>query len=263
MRIGVHDCIENVQTIRYGSEPSQFVEVYEPRGDPTADTTVLIHGGYWRHRYGADLMHPLVTAFRKRGSTVVNLEYRRIGELPDLAWPDLSADVMAGIGFATELMPVSNATLTIVGHSAGGQLALWAATQTALAEQRAAMTVVALAPVADLIAADRAQLSKHVTVELLDGTADEVRHRYEQASPQERVPIGTRLVLVHGNHDEHVPVEQTTAFARAAQRAGDDVTTLLDPDIDHFDIINPSHAIWRRIFDLLDTPSPTEADVPD
>lgn len=238
--------------IRYGDEPSQFVEVYEPRGEPTADTAVLIHGGYWRHRYGAELMHPLVSAFRARGSTVVNLEYQRVGELGDPPWPQLSSDVMAGIGFAVDLMPLANATLTLVGHSAGGQLALWAATQPALADQLASMTVVALAPVADLIAADRAQLSNHATAELLGGTADEVLHRYEQASPHSRLPIGARIIAVHGNHDAHVPVEQTTAFARAAQAAGDDITVILDAAIDHFDVINPSHAIWGQIFDHLD-----------
>jgi len=246
-----------MRIIRYGAEQSQFVEVYEPRGEPTADTTVLIHGGYWRHRYGAELMHPLVSAFRSRGSTVVNLEYRRVGELPDPAWPHLSADVLSGIEFAIDLMPMVEATLTIVGHSAGGQLALWAAGQNALIERRDVTTVVALAPLGDLVSADRQRLSNHATAELLGGTSDEVAHRYEQASPLEQLPIGARLVLVHGNHDQHVPVEQTTAFSRAAEAAGDDVTTILDEAIDHFDVINPTHAIWKRIFaELGDQPTP-------
>lgn len=238
-----------MRIIRYGDDPNQFVELYEPRssdrGQAINDTVVLIHGGYWRNAYGLDLMHPLASALRRRGSTVLNLEYRRIGDVEDPAWPVMSNDILAGIDFAADLMPTLGGTLTVVGHSAGGQLALWAAAR------REVTTVVALAPLADLTAADAAHLSDDATSLLLGGTAEEIPHRYAEASPIARVPIHSRLIVVHGNHDKNVPIEQSLAFVRAAEAAGDDVTFLLDPDIDHFDVIDPDHAIWTTIVEAL------------
>lgn len=231
--------------IQYGDHKSQFLELYEPRGDATADTVVLIHGGYWRDAYGCDLMHPLVEAFRKRGSTVVNLEYRRIGEVDDPAWPYMAADLLEGVDFARDLMPSVGATLTVVGHSAGGQLALWAASR------REVTTVVALAPVADLVAADRDELSTNAAATLLGGRAQDIPERYAEASPISCVPLHARQIIVHGNHDKNVPVEQSASYVRIAEAAGDDVVSMIDPQIDHFDVIDPRHRIWAQIFHVL------------
>lgn len=234
-----------MRIIHYGDHKSQFVELYEPRSDASADTTVLIHGGYWRDAYGCDLMHALADKFRRRGSTVVNLEYRRIGEVPDPAWAAMSDDVLAGLDFARDLMPSVGATLTLVGHSAGGQLALWAASQ------RPVDTVIALAALADLAAADRDELSSNATRTLLGGTSAELPEVYAQASPIELPPLGCRQIVVHGNHDKNVPVEQSASYVRTAESAGDDVVGLIDARIDHFDVINPQHRIWTEVFGLL------------
>lgn len=234
-----------MRIIHYGDHMSQFVELYEPRRDATADTAVLIHGGYWRDAYTCELMHPLADKFRRRGSTVVNLEYRRMGEVPDPAWEAMSADVLAGVDFARDISPTVGATLTVIGHSAGGQLALWAAAQ------RRIDTVIALAPVADLVAADRDGLSTNATQSLLGGAATELPDAYAQASPIGLVPLGCRQIVVHGNHDKNVPVEQSASYIRAAEAAGDEVIGFIDPRIDHFDVINPQHRIWTEVFSVL------------
>jgi len=56
---------------------------------------VLIHGGFWRARYGLDLEHSLAADLVARGWTVWNIEYRRIGE--GGGWPETYDDVCAAI----------------------------------------------------------------------------------------------------------------------------------------------------------------------
>jgi acetyl esterase/lipase len=60
----------------YGDHPSQFGELHEG-GD---DVAVLIHGGFWRARYGLDLERDIAADLVARGWTVWNIEYRRMGD---------------------------------------------------------------------------------------------------------------------------------------------------------------------------------------
>ena len=55
--------------VRYGPEPDQFAQLWQPARPATPPTVVvLVHGGYWRHRYRCDLMDVLYSGWRRSDS---------------------------------------------------------------------------------------------------------------------------------------------------------------------------------------------------
>ncbi|MER6893074.1 alpha/beta fold hydrolase, partial [Amycolatopsis sp. NPDC000740] len=125
----------SMETLRYGSEPSQFVELHGTPGG--RGTAVLLHGGWWRARHDLHQLDPMAADLVAAGWYVANLEYRRIdGDTG--GWPQTLDDVLAAI--AAVERPSALPTVAI-GHSAGGHLALLAGGSLA--------GVVALAPITD------------------------------------------------------------------------------------------------------------------
>ncbi|MFI7637218.1 alpha/beta hydrolase [Nonomuraea sp. NPDC049400] len=200
IRHAVHRVRHPSRRIAYGALPDQWGDLYLPGGGSEggrAPVVVLIHGGYWRSIWAADLMEPLCVDLAGRGFAVWNLEYRR----PDLhGWHATTADVAAGLAALTTA-PVDDALpgsgpvgrdaapglaevaaslnlgrVAVAGHSAGAQLALRAAADRAQADRaRAAgqgaapsgaagegariVLAVSLAGVLDLVQGDRRWLS--------------------------------------------------------------------------------------------------------
>ena len=116
---------------RYGDDPSQLGELFLPDGGGPYAVVVVIHGGYWKARYDRSLMSGLCEDLVSRGIAAWNLEYRRVGN--GGGWPETFADVASGIDLLAEL----DASLDLervgaIGHSAGGHLALWAASRATL-----------------------------------------------------------------------------------------------------------------------------------
>jgi acetyl esterase/lipase len=240
--------------VRYGSHASQVVELFEPEGEPRG-VAVLLHGGFWRAAYDRHLMDELCRDLARRGWAAWNLEYRRLGD--GGGWPDTFDDVEAGIGaigasnkvlLAPETAPrtgsgASNkvllAPLVAIGHSAGGQLALWAGARGLVTH------AVSQAGVTDLAEAARLGLSGGVVYELLPPDA------YPRASPAELLPLGVPQLLVHGEDDYTVPVGLSRAYHAAAVAAGDRADLVTLPAVGHYEHLDPSSAAWRAVIDWL------------
>lgn len=157
--------------MRYGPASSQSVEWLAATRPSRPVLLVAIHGGYWRARYGLEELRPLCAAFSQRGFPVASLEYRRLGEAGG-GWPGTLDDVESALAAlpvaATEAgLQLSGALL--VGHSAGGHLALWAAARAKAGSvgNLPLVGVVGLAPVSDLVEASRLHLSTGVVYQLL------------------------------------------------------------------------------------------------
>ena len=201
---------------------------------------LFLHGGFWRQQYDRSHVGPIASALAAEGFPVVTPEYRRTGA-PGGGWPGTLDDVAAGVRTVPALVAARTAVdpgrVVLAGHSAGGHLALWAAADLARTDQ-GVRAVVALAPIADLGAAYHLDLDGGAVAALLGGGPDEFPDRYVRADPLGLVPLRTRLALVHGTRDAHVPVDFSRRFAAAARAAGDTVIGEF-PDVEHFSLIDP------------------------
>lgn len=113
----------------YGPDPSQFGELYLPNGTAIKGVTVVLHGGFWLSEYDLSLGAPLAAHLASRGYASFNLEYRRVGD--GGGWPTTLQDVADGIDLLASLS-VDTSRVVAIGHSAGGQLAAWAAGRSRL-----------------------------------------------------------------------------------------------------------------------------------
>lgn len=235
----------------YGADASQFGDLYLPDGTPRA-TLVVLHGGYWQDGFGLDPMAPMCRALQGDGYAVWNLEYRRLDG--GGGWPVTFTDVAAGIDHLLTFDTVDTAEVTLVGHSAGGQLAVWAASRTDESPGGpSAVTVrgtVSLAGVLDLIAASEQRLGSGNVDRLMGGSPQEVPDHYRVGDPTLMVPAAGPVHCLHGLDDTVVPRDQSTSYVAAAARVGADVT-FADVPGDHSTIIDPTSDDWAAVTALL------------
>jgi acetyl esterase/lipase len=230
----------------YGRHPHQTCDLHRPAGRGPHPVAVVLHGGYWQSPYTKLIMRPLCVDLARRGYAAWNVEYRRLGR-DGGGWPQTFDDVAAAIDLLTEVdaVDLDLDRVTLVGHSAGGQLALWAAGRCDLpaaapgADPRvAAASVLALAAVCNLPHAGR------VAATLLGGTPAEVPERWAQADPMRRIPLRVPVALVHGARDATVSIERSREYAAAASAAGAAVT-LIETAGEHRDPIDPVTTDWQ------------------
>jgi acetyl esterase/lipase len=249
------------RTIAYGPAPDHAGDLYLPprtghRSTGRAPVVGLLHGGFWRMPYARDHIAPIAVDLAERGFAVWNLEYRRVGTAGG-GWPGTLQDVGAGIDHLATLAedgaPIDLDRITIVGHSAGGHLALWCALKDSgvgdgFQPRRVRVALaVGLAAVADLALAHELRCGNGAVENFLGGSPRQVAARYRSTSPAEMLPIGVKQLLVHGSIDVDVPVVISRRYAAAARAAGDDVSFIELADADHMDFIDPSsdaHAAW-------------------
>ena len=229
-------------TSRLRPVADQVGDLWLPDGDGPFPVVVLIHGGAWRANWERDLMDSMAVDLAARGFACWNLEYRRVGLHG--GWPRTGADVRLGIDRLAGLpAPLDRGRIVLVGHSAGGQLALWAAPRTTVPIS----SVVSLAGVPDLIEGARRGVYERAIELLMGGLPEAVPDRYVDASPAEQLPLGTAQVLIHGLRDLADNVDMNRGYARRARGAGDAVEMVELPEADHFDVIDPGSAAWERV----------------
>ena len=246
----------NRQTHAYGSDPSQLGELFVPSSAGPHAVCVVVHGGYWRAQYDRSLMTGLCTDLAAHGLAAWNLEYRRVGG--GGGWPATLEDVAAGIDALDGIdAPLDLSRVVAVGHSAGGQLAFWAAARPTLpvdapgASPRVVVgAAVSQAGVLDLALAATLMPSSTPTRALLgDPTAH--YERYVLASPKERLPLGIPQLLLHGDRDDSVSLRIATSYATAARHAGDPCELRILTNTGHFEHIDAGTEAWHVARDWL------------
>lgn len=256
-----HPAVTPDATAAYGEHPDQVVDFYEPRvalATP-APLVVVLHGGAWRAPYDRAHMTPFADFLARRGFAVANVEYRRGSSIPAQGggpvagrWPETFDDVAAAFdalpALAREHLPAADTRRTVVtGHSAGGHLALWAASRHVLpvgspwrTDRPAPLRgVVALAPIADFRAAQELGICSDAPLQLLGGK-DHFDERLPHADPAALLPTGIATAIVQGRTDIVVPQEVSEAYADAAAKAGEVVGFTLLEDVGHFPLIDPA-----------------------
>jgi acetyl esterase/lipase len=219
--------------IAYGSEPRQFGELRASVSGTPQPLVITLHGGFWRNQFNLAYMGHLCEALKKMGYATWNIEYRSIGD-PGGAWPGTFDDVVAGSAFLKNVAKPYNLDLTrtlALGHSAGGQLALY------LASKMKVLGVIGIGAVADLKRAQELQLGNRV-VDLL--------HAPPAADPAQSLPLHTPQRLMCGKDDDIVPIEISRRYVDAARAKGDDAQLIELPG-GHFEAVDPRTPQWARV----------------
>ena len=227
----------------YGSDSNQFVELRLPRGKGPYPVLLNLHGGYWRAKY--DLAHAghLCEALRAVGIATFNAEYRRVGDQGG-GWPGTFADVRSAYRYVRQeaaRFQLDRKRLVVMGHSAGGQLALCLA-----AHETSLRRVMALAGVVDLRKAFALHLSHDAVVEFLGGTPDAVPEHYREADPMELKIPQARQWLIHGTDDDTVPVEFSRNYVEQ-KKSSESVQLIEITRCGHFELIDPGSAAFKQV----------------
>ena len=253
------------QRLAYGPGASQFGELWLPKGGGSHRVVVLIHGGCWQKDFTLDLMDQAADDLRQRGMAVWNIEYRRLGESGG-GYPGTFLDVGAAVDQLRQLAPRYRLDLrhvVLVGHSSGGQLALWAAARHRLASSSAVFTahplpvagVVTLAGIDDLRTYRRVgpeACGGAATIDALIGAAARPKgDPFADTSPADLAPIGAPQAVISGDADLIVPPIFGADYAAKAAAAHDPARIVVIPGAGHFDLIDPQGPGWTTIQETI------------
>ncbi len=215
------------ETVRYGPHSENVGDLR--RGEGTV--VVLIHGGFWRQEWTRDTMESLAVDLTRRGLATWTIEYRRIGA--GGARPGSGHDVVTAIDFIPQL-GLEVGRVAVVGHSAGGYLALWVGSRTRAATGK----TIGLAPIVDL---------EDLATSGMEGAA-EAQELLDRGAPTPVVPAQPgQTLVVHGTGDDFVPIAHSKILASSG-------VELLALDDGHFAVLNPSRPHWEQVLAALDGP---------
>jgi acetyl esterase/lipase len=169
--------------ISYGRLASQYFLLHIPREKVSKSDliesrhslplVVILHGGFWKSKYSVtnSCVDTLPSFFMASGIAACVVEYRRVGaESPEDegGWPETGQDILSALHTlhrevlrlneevesdpSTRRMMIDVNRMVLLGHSAGGQLALWTCCEPQLSTLPfKPLMCVGIAPVANLI----------------------------------------------------------------------------------------------------------------
>lgn len=250
------------ERIAYGPENDQYGELRIPPGGKPHPVVILIHGGCWRADFSnLHELGPIADALKAKGIATWNLEYRRLGE-SGAGWPGTYLDVAHGIDHLKLIAAKRNLDLrrvVIVGHSAGGHLAMWAAARGRLPHGSEIYSddplpirgVIDLAGTPDMEAFFPLQRSncgdRPVVEEMVGGTPAQHPERYFQVSAIDLLPLGIRQAVVWGRKDQSAPLYLGRNYVTRAKQMREKITFLIFENIGHFEIATPLKPSWPLI----------------
>jgi acetyl esterase/lipase len=205
-------------------------------------------------------MTKLAKSVASRGWAAWNIEYRRIGVGGGGGgWPATFIDVAAAIDHLASVDSIDPNRVVTCGHSAGGQLALWAAARhllpTGSPGSEVKVTVhgaISLSGLVDLGEADRLGLGGDATSKLLKGHRGQQEARYRCASPADLLPLGVAQVLIHGLADTVVPPSMSQNYQVKAHGAGDEARYIPLENVGHREIIDADGPGWTAAMSELE-----------
>lgn len=250
------------ERVAYGADALQFGELRLPSGTARVPLVVFLHGGCWLSGYTLQHTRAFATALAQAGYAVWSPEYRRVGDVNG-GWPGTFDDVALAVDFVPQLVirhaRIDASQVVLMGHSAGGQLALWVAART-VSDKFRLRGVVSLAGITNLAqyGAERGGCNSAV-FRLMGGSADEQPERYAAVDAMRMPSLTVPLRFVHGELDPTVPLDQSRLYSAKHRAAGG--TSELDVVLGagHFDLVSPHGNAWlavlRAVRALLSSPS--------
>jgi acetyl esterase/lipase len=239
------------EKIAYGENSLQYGHLYLPvnvkdaEGVEKAPLVIFIHGGCWLNAYGVGHTVALSQALAKEGYAVWSIEYRRSGDEGG-GWPGSLNDVLKGVSFAQTFKgyPIDLNKVVLVGHSAGGHLALLAS-----AEQRHVFKggatlkgVIGLAAIVDVIGYSQgANSCQAATSTFFAGSAEQKTEAYQAATPT-NYTLPSQTLLLQGSADEIVHYKEAQESGLNYQIVG---------EAGHFDWIHPEANAYQIFLSIL------------
>ena len=249
--------------VAYGPAPQQYAELRLPEGKGPFPVVAVIHGGCWVEYATTQYTAHLASALTKEGWATWNIEYRRAHE-PGGGWPETFLDAGRAVDAlrdAARQYPLDSGRVVVMGHSAGGQLALFAAGRARLPRESELHMqnplplrgVVSLAGIADMRAYAAGGPGDCVAGELrvMGGTPAEQPARYSAASPMELLPLHTPQVLVWGDEDTIVPERLFKDYEKRATESGDSVEIVRVKNAGHHELCSAEGTGWKQITDAV------------
>lgn len=251
--------------IAYGADSLQFGELRLPNGKGPFAVAIVIHGGCWIHDYAAAKnAAALADALRDAGVATWNIEYRR-RDNPGGGWPGTFQDAAAAadsLRSVAKRYPLDLSRVVAIGHSAGGQMALWLAARKKLPASSPLHArdplplagVVALGGPGDLYDFNSYAdpiCSEGTVPKLLGGTREQVPDRWRDASPSSWLPLGVPQVMLAGDSDRIMPRAHLDAWATKARAAGDRVEVVVVPNAAHHEVMSPRAVTWPAVRDAV------------
>ena len=203
-----------------------------------------IHGGFWRSKYNLGHAGHLCAELTAKGLATWNIEYRRVGN-PGGGWPGTFEDIANAYRFLPQIAKrydLDTTRVVVMGHSAGGQLALCLA-----GHEPSVKAVISLAGVVDLQRAWEEHLSDDAVVAFLGGKPKDVPEHYQEADPMQ-LKIGSATQwLIHGAADSVVPPPFSRNYAEQKKKRGEDVHYLEISTAGHYELIDPHSNAWPKV----------------
>ena len=256
------------ERLSYGKDPLQFGELRLPSGKGPFPVAILVHGGCWEVKLGElpesvtsfELLRPIAAALATGGIASWNIEYRRLGNKGG-GWPGTYQDLSTATDYLRELAPRYHLDLNHVialGHSSGGQLAVWLGARGKLPKGSMLYTnsplplkgVVSVDGPPDLDAdraIDQSTCGAPVIEQFVGGTPAEFPERYREGSANGLLPIGTKQEIFVSPMFGEQWKTLFKQYVAAAAKAGDPVRLLTMDGANHFDGINPQAPAWQMV----------------
>lgn len=253
--------------INYGKDSLQFGEIRVPTGNGSFPVAILVHGGCWSAKLkdlpeavtSFELLRPLASVLADAGIALWNIEYRRLGNTGG-GWPGTYQDLSRGTDLLRDIASRYHLDLSrtiAIGHSSGGQLAMWLVARGRLPKNSPLYTdsplplkgVVDLDGPPDLDtfrAFEQPMCGGPVITQFLGGTQAEFPDRYREGSVAGLLPTGARqeLFIRAKPAEMHGILEQ---YLGVAKKAGDPVRLFTFKGDSHFDGINPTAPDWETV----------------
>ncbi|MGH8557505.1 MAG: alpha/beta hydrolase family protein [Methylococcales bacterium] len=248
------------QRIHSGNDPIQFTDLRLPKGKGPFPVAIIIHGGCWMKFADLENTAPMSDALRHAGLATWNIEYRRVDNIGG-GWPGTFNDVAVAVDHLKTISKTYKLDLTqviVIGHSAGGHLALWAAARHRLTKKSPLFAEKSLRVLGAVSLAGVGNLQSFMPVQkqvcgdvpitrLVGGLPSEVAQRYRDAPPAELLPLGVKQILITGTKDLVVLPKYVKEYAATAQKSGDTIEMIEIENAGHFEVIAPNSNAWPTV----------------
>jgi pimeloyl-ACP methyl ester carboxylesterase len=243
------------KTYCYGANDQQFGHLYKAKDPKVVPVVIVIHGGYWKDNHNLDsyATSAIVDYLQTLNVAIWNLEYRRmnsLGENSKAPWPASYNDVADGIDHLDKIKDKEGLDLNrilLIGHSAGGNLAAWAASRHSISPDSELYhqnplpikSIISISAILNLFAITDVDQPEQIE-RLMGGTPQTHQARYFACDPSTLYEATMNITVVHGAQDTCVKVAQAKHYC---EKSNGNVKQIIMPDADHFSML-PHDGIW-------------------